>query len=431
MSRFFWTRATLILATGLLLVTTIVGASGTDEQPAAAAEAVEIVWLFSENPADINLEKLISTFEAANPNLKIKPLHTPSRYTEKVHTLIASGDPPDLMRLNDDYVQDYAVRGILKPLDDFIKKAKLDTEGFISAFWDWPKVDGKHMSWVKGLTAEVIWTNVDAFEESGVALPSKDRWNWDDFLATAKKMTVTEGSEIKRYGGSVSHTFPSHEVTWSVNNGGNVYSDDGRKFLLAEPKGAEAVQWVADLALKHKVQPAYSMWGQFDRTDLFASGTLAMFNGDSRQIPSLTRKVEGQFRWAARPIPGRVNYKSGGAFDSHVIPAEAKHPEEAFKWLAFLTSEDAYKIMGEVGFWLPANPKWATAYWLPDADLPLDRDIAVRALDSYLPVPKTSNTERARQVYWPQIRLVMNGDITAVQALKDVEAEVNELLAEF
>ena len=421
---------TLILSVGLMMSSSAVFASGAQEA-AKPAEVVEIEWLFDENPQDLNLDKLIATFEAANPNLKIKPLYTPSRYVEKMHTLIAAGTPPDLMRHNDDYVQDYAVRDLLLPLDDYIKKAKIKTEGFVPAFWDWPKVSGKHMSWVKGLTAEVVWINVNAFKEAGVALPPKDRWTWDDFLATAKKMTVGSGAETKRWGGAISHTFPSHEVTWSANNGGTVYSEDGRRFVLAEPKGAEAVQWVADLALVHHVQPPYSMWGQMNQTDLFAAGSLAMFNGDSRQIPSVTRKVAGKFVWAARPIPGKVNYKTGGALDSHAIPKQAKHPAEAFKWLLFLTSEEAYKIMGQSGFWLPVKPAWATPYWLPGVALPEDRDIAVKALDGYLPVPKTTNTERARQVYWPQIRLVMNGDIKAEAALNAVKKEVEALLAEF
>ncbi len=424
-------RMVSVLVLGLLmsLASTPAGASGTQER--VAAGPVEVSWIISENPQDINLDKLIQTFEASNPSLKIKIIYTPSRYEEKVHTLIASGEPPDLMRLNDDYVQDYTVRGTLLPLDEFIKKARLDTEGFIPAFWSWPKVNGKHMSWVKGLTAEVVWVNADAFQKSGIPLPPKDRWTFDDFVATAKKMTTTTGADTTRYGGAISHTFPSNEVTWAYNNGGNVYSDDGRKFVLSEPKGAESVQWVADLTLKHHVQPPFSMWGQFNQTDLFASGKLAMFNGDSRQIPSLARKVGTQFAWAARPIPGKVNYSSGGALDSHVIPVEARHPAEAFKWLTFLTSEEAYKIMGEVGFWLPVKPAWAKQYWLPGAVTPLDREISVKALDAYLPVPKTTNTERARQVYWPQIRLALNGDVSAAQALAQVKPEIDKLLGEF
>jgi ABC-type glycerol-3-phosphate transport system substrate-binding protein len=54
------------------------------------------------------------------------------------------------MRLNDDYVRDYAVRGLLLPLDDYIKKANIKTERFIPAFWSWPKVNGKHMPCIKG-----------------------------------------------------------------------------------------------------------------------------------------------------------------------------------------------------------------------------------------------------------------------------------------
>jgi len=433
MSKVTKTVTTLILSLGLLAAfnLTWAGAGGTQDKAGAEGAVTEVTWIFGENPEDINLEKLIEIFEAGNPKIKIKPLWTPSRYVEKIHTLIASGNPPDLMRLNDDYVQDYAVRGMLKPLDDYIKISGIDTEGFISAFWEWPVVNGKHMSWVKGLTAEVMWVNVDLFNEAGVALPPKDKWSWDDFVATAKKMTKKSGDETVRWGGSLSHNLPSHEVTWAVNNGGNVYGDNGRKFVLAEPAGAAAIQWVADLTFKEGVQPPYSIYGQFDESDLFVSGKLAMYDGDSRQIPKLTRKVEGKFKWATRPLPGNVNYRTGGAFDSHVIPATGKNPNEAFKWLAFLTSEDAYKLMGEVGFWMPVKPAWAKPYWLPNVDMPLDKDIAIAALDGYLPVPKSSNTERARQIYWPQIRLVMNGDKTATEALNEVKDEINKLLAEY
>ncbi len=423
---------TLVFSIGLLVILSSMPVSATGTQEAASTgQPVEVTWLFDENPQDLNLDTLIANFEAANPTIKIKPLYTPSRIVDKMHTLIAAGTPPDLMRLNDDYVQDYSVRDLLLPLDDYIKKANIKTEGFIPAFWSWPKVRGKHMSWVKGLTAEVVWVNVDAFKQAGVALPPKDRWTFDDFVATAKKLTVTTGTETKRYGGSVSHTFPSNEVTWAANNGGNVYSDDGRKFVLADPPGAEAVQWVADLTLVNHVQPPFSTWGQMNQTDLFAAGSLAMFNGDTRQIPSVARKVGDKFVWAARPIPGKVNFKTGGALDSQVIPKDAKHPAEAFKWLTFLTSEDAYKILGKSGFWLPVKPEWAASYWLPGVAMPQDRDLAIKALDGYLPVPKTTNTEQARNIYWPQIRLVMNGDLKATDALNAVRKDIEALLAEF
>jgi multiple sugar transport system substrate-binding protein len=395
-----------------------------------ASERVEITWLFSENPEDINLDKLISVFEEKNPHIKITPIWTPTRYEEKLHAMLASGDPPDVIRLNDDYVPAYADRGLLMPLDSLIERYGIDAEGFIPAFWEWPVMDGKHMAWVKGLTAEVLWVNVNAFEDAGVPLPPvsvSDGWTWDDFLETAKKLTRREGNRVNRWGCSLVQHLPSQDITWVVNNGGLVYSEDGTRFLLGEQAGTEALQWIADLTFVHSVQPPRYMFDQFSANDLFAAGSIAMCLGDSRQIPPLRRAVPEDIKWAARPLPSRVNARTGGALDTHAIPRDAKHPEEAFEWLAFLTSEEAYQIMGEVGFWLPVKTEWSDN-WLPDVEVPLDKHVVIDALDRYLPVPKTKNTELARQIYWPQVIMALNGECTVAEALAPIIDEVNAVL---
>lgn len=397
-----------------------------------ASERVEVTWLFSENPDDINLNKLIAVFEEANPHTKITPIWTPTRYEEKLHAMLASGDPPDVIRLNDDYVPAYAARGLLRPLDDFIERHGYSAEGFIPAFWEWPKMEGKHMAWVKGLTAEVLWINVNAFEEAGVPLPPvnvQDGWTWDDFLETAKKLVKGTGNQITQWGCSLIQHIPSQDITWVTNNGGSVYSEDGSRFLLGESAGTEALQWIADLTFKHNVQPPRYMFDQFSANDMFAAGSIAMCLGDSRQIPPLRRSVPQDMKWTARPLPSRVNARTGGALDTHAIPKDAKHPDEAFEWLAFLASEEAYEIMGEVGFWLPVKPEWSE-HWLPGVEMPMDKHIAIDALDRYLPVPKTNNTEMARQIYWPQVTMALNGECTVAEALMPVIDEVNEVLSQ-
>jgi multiple sugar transport system substrate-binding protein len=211
------------------------------------------------------LEEAIQAFEKqSGTSVTIQPAVT-QEYDTKMRTLIAGGSPPDVMRINDDFVRGFSEQGALLDLKPYIDKDKLDTTQFAKETFEFPKQpDGSHTAWVLGYEPRLIFYNVDLFKKAGVPLPpttwSPTGWTWADFEDRAKKLT---DPSKKQYGALV-YLDTGYEQTFTVNHGSQtgIFSTDGTQFTLPGSKEVEALQWATDLTCKYMVQPQWSAMQQ-------------------------------------------------------------------------------------------------------------------------------------------------------------------------
>ena len=162
----------------------------------------------------------------------------------------------------------------------------------------------------------MIYYNVDWFKSAGVALPpttwTDENWTWDDFLDAAKKLT----KGTNKWGCMV-YLDTGYEQTFSINNGSptGIFSADGKKFTLADPKGIEAVEWVTDLTTKYHVQPPWSvLQGVNVDTTFFSQQKVAMMF-DTFQVTPYFRDNVKDFNWDIAPPPGKVNQDTESSID--------------------------------------------------------------------------------------------------------------------
>ncbi len=204
------------------------------------------------------LETAINTFqEQTGIEVEVQAVPSGDEYETKMRTLLASGSPPDIMRINDDYVRGYSLGGQLLDLNPFIQASGLDPASYNEHPFNFPiQPDGQHAAWTIATQPAVIFYNVNQFEEAGVALPpgtwTGENWTWDNFLETAQALTI----EDERWG-ALLYKDTSCETIYTVNNGEptGIYSEDGTQFTLANPAAIAGMQWVADLTCVHGVQP--------------------------------------------------------------------------------------------------------------------------------------------------------------------------------
>lgn len=401
------------------------------------AKKVTVTWMNMEDPKRFDLDGLVREFNKIEPDIEIKYIYTPTAFDEKLKAMMAAGTPPDIARINDDYLVGYALHDYLEPLDKYIEKyGPSKKEDYIDFFWEWPIVNGHHYIWINGATSRLFYVNEDLFKAVGLALPPRKwespQWTWDHMLQTAQKLTQDKnGDKVPDIWGVAIFHDTGCEQTWSMNNGADgIYSKDGRKFTLASPKGIEAMQYLADLAYKYKVHPPKALYDQQSPLDLFAGGKLAMFFADTRVIPYLRQNAKG-FEYAVRPVPMRVRGRQEGSLDTQGIIKGAKNPESAYKWLKFIASEKGQAIIAKSGYTMGLTPRWIEKYFLQTDLLPKDQDVIVESLHYYTPVPKATEVERARQIYRPKLDNLWNGRQTAEQVLLSVKAEVEKLIANF
>lgn len=364
--------------------------------------------------------------ETTGITVTVQPTPT-TDYETKFRTLLASGSPPDVMRINDNYVRDFAVAGQLLDLKPFIKSS----DPYIESLFTFPITpEGTHPAWSIGNNPRAIFYNVSMFEEAGILPPpgnwTSENWSWDDFLETAKQLT---DADAQRWGALIYHDL-GWEQTWVVNNGleAGIYSEDGTKFTFADPQGIEAMQWVADLTCKHGVQPPWSMLQQDEAANqLFAGGRVGMMFGTLGFTTYLRQNVK-DFTWDVAPVPAKVNQMQEGSLIVFCIPKDARNPEAAWQLLEFLAGPEAGKIFAEAGYFVPVWEEAGSAI-RPGDEPPAHIGIFTEAAQHNTVVaPNAVGQNVAAQIYRPQVDRVWSCEASAEEVLVSVREQVEETL---
>ncbi|WP_211265472.1 ABC transporter substrate-binding protein [Actinacidiphila oryziradicis] len=97
------------------------------------------VWDVNQVPAR---KKIISAFEAKNPNIKVSVQLTPyNQYFTKLQAAATGGQAPDVFWMNGPNFQLYASNGVIKPLTDLKPDTSVHPGAYPTASWTWSDFD--------------------------------------------------------------------------------------------------------------------------------------------------------------------------------------------------------------------------------------------------------------------------------------------------
>jgi multiple sugar transport system substrate-binding protein len=398
---------------------------------ARAQDNKEVSFMNWDTVAGTPIETAINAFqEASGYTVKIQPTPT-TDYETKMRTLLASGSPPDIMRINDDFVRGYSLDNQLLDLNPYIESSGLNPADYNEHPYKFPiQPDGQHTAWTIGTQPSVIFYNVDLFNEVGLTLPpgtwTGENWTWDTFLEAAMALSIAD----ERWGALLSKD-TSAETIYTVNNGEptGIYSEDGTQFTLANPAAIEGMQWVADLSCVHNAQPPFGNLTQDNATNqYFVSGRVAMLSSTLGFASYATQNAT--FTWDIAPPPaGKADQKTIATLIDFVIPKDAKNPDGAWELLNFLGGPDAGKIFADAGVYVPVH-KEASALIKPvEGKSPAHLDLVVEATSHATNENFSKNIQRARQIYRPELDLLWTCQKSAEEVLTGVKEQVEKALA--
>lgn len=350
-------------------------------------------------------------------------------YNTKFRTLLAGGQPPDVMRLNDDFLREMADKKLVRDLAPYFKgKDGINVADYYADVLDFGKFGSAYRALPIGLSPRVIYYNKTAFQAAGVPLPpstwTMKGWSWDDFLSAAQ--ALTKGTE--QYG--LEMTLDSGiEESWPRNNGGpGIYSKDGRTFTLAEDQGVEAMQWIADLAVKHKVGPQWaSIQGTNAHFDLFTTGKVTMNMGPMSDYTYYQGAIK-DFEWGIAPLPGKVDQVQTGGFTLFVIPSKAKNPDAAWDFLHYLSGEAGGQVFASNAAFIPVNRKAAATVGAAGSIAKGDLKLFVEAADHQGTTNSVTAASQSVALYRPLLQQAYAGGTTVKKAFDGVKDQINSLL---
>ncbi len=136
--------------------------------------------------------KVLKAYMAKNPDVEIVPEFSSYRaFTDKLATEAAGGNAPDMFSVNVDLLAEYAARGVLTPLTEWIPDP-LDVSEYQAGSVFSCTYAGEMYAMPNDAIATAIFFNPAKFEEVGVAVPEKF-YTWETLLETSVALGKEHG----------------------------------------------------------------------------------------------------------------------------------------------------------------------------------------------------------------------------------------------
>jgi multiple sugar transport system substrate-binding protein len=294
------------------------------------------------------LDETISTFEKANPNIKIT--ETCVTDNSKILTAISSGTPPDILALGCTNVMgEWASKGALTSLDNLIARDHIDKSKFVTEAFHSVTCNGKIYAMPFVPFNEGFLWNKDLFRKAGLD-PNTPPRTLDELLVDAKKLTKTDSSgKIIQMG--FLPKWPSSHLTTSLTwlFGGDYYNSTTQKITANDPGVIKAIDWerqVYNGISTQAVENFVNSSGQYlTAQDPFESGKLAMCIDGSWELAYIKANVpnlDPDIGCAYIPASSDHPELYGTTFidvNPQIIPAGSKHVEEAWKFISWETTD--------------------------------------------------------------------------------------------
>lgn len=318
----------------------------------ATASPVEIEFVFPANESESHAwYELVDRFNAGQDEVHVTAqlASVPggwAGFQERMLVAIAGGVSPDIMRLSDEALPEWAANGFLRPLDDWLAR-DVDVDQFLPPVVQLGSYAGRFYGFPQGLATRALAYNRALFDQAGLPYPD-DTWRWDNELLDAARQLTTRAADgrAERYGIGVflrnSETLRKDipEIIWSF--GGEVFDAEGN-LRLGDQESSEALGFLQSLVAEYQVHPT-----NFDVHVAFLDGTLAMWNTGVWDVALL--RQQGGLDWDFAPTPGgpggHYSFIQGNGV--YVIPISVpdERAEAAWRFMQYLASEEAQRIFG-------------------------------------------------------------------------------------
>lgn len=387
-------------------------------------------WGGSEGYTDIYKER-IEAFEKANPEIKVKVISVADDYDTKMQTMFAGNEAPDVVQVAENG-QNFASKNLFEDLSNYISENTIDVEGNWADTMTQYTYDEKPFALPDRGGPEILYYNKDMFDAAGIAYPSGD-WTIEDYTEAMEKLTIKDGDTTIQYGAS--------GLDWAPNwgsfikaNGGSIVEDG--KMVIDSPENLETLKWYNDIYQKGNVL-TYQELEQVKNSNadsMFAQGKVAMLTTGFWNVQSNT-KLEG-FNFDIAPMPAGVEKTTWPFGSALAISKTSKNKEAAFKFIEFMTGEEAQQMLGEGLADCPANLK------VLNSEAFTNREVNGKQLDLSVVGESTARVKIDGAFQGPyygeitsecgtQIKEMLLGRLTPEEAIKKMQANGEKILSRY
>jgi multiple sugar transport system substrate-binding protein len=352
-------------------------------------------------------QSLVEAFQGDNPDYRIDLRYVPDDgdYRRRLAADFSANTPADVFLLNYRRIAPFAAAGAMAPVGDFLEQSTvIAEEDFFQPAVDAFRYNGELWCVPQNVSSLVVYFNKDLFDAAGLAYPASD-WTWDDFVATARALTLDKDGDgvTDQYGVSIDPIlYRLAPFIWQA--GGELVDDYANPTRLAidSPEAQEAFQWFVDLQVKEHVVPDAAAEAARDGESRFLDGTIGMYFNSRRSTPTM-RTIES-FDWDVAPLPRGEQPAGVLHVDGYCLAELTKNKEAAWKFIEYANSPIGQEIVARTGRTVPSLRAVAeSSAFLDPATKPASSQVWLDVVPTLRAVPVYRN--------WPPIDDAVNKEI--------------------
>jgi multiple sugar transport system substrate-binding protein len=407
-------EATMLKSTrNALIGATLIGAGFTGH--AQAETTLNALFMAQAAYSEADVRAMTDAFAKANPDIKVNLEFVPY---EGLHdkTVLAqgSGGGYDVVLFDVIWPAEYAANNVLLDVTDRVTDEM--NKGVLPGAWTTVEYDGKRygMPWI--LDTKYLFYNKEILEKAGIKEPPK---TWEE-LAEQAKAIKDKGLLESPIAWSWSQAEAAIcDYTTLVSAYGGKFLDGGKP-AFTTGGGLDALNYMVTSYTSGLTNPNSKEFLEEDVRKVFQNGEAAfalnwtyMYNLANDPKES---KVAGKV--GVVPAPGAAGKSEVSAVNGSMglgITATSKHPEEAWKYIVHMTSQETQNAYAKLSL-----PIWASSYEDPNVTKGQEELIAAakRGLAAMYPRPTTPKYQELSTALQQAIQEALLGQSSAEDALK-------------
>ncbi|MCD0447305.1 extracellular solute-binding protein [Glycomyces sp. A-F 0318] len=292
---------------------------------------------YGGDPVHEAMKKLVELYAEKHPDADITTQYSAfADYWDKLATQTAGRSAPDVMRMSMSYLSDYADRGALADLSQYVGDT-IDLGDQAPDVADSASLDGALYGVGQSSIALAAFVDRELIAQAGA--PDVDEsWTWDSFAAWAKDLG---GSSGDLYGSmDQGGSFQLFEA-YVREAGTEVFTDDGAGLAFDRAVLEQWWEYWHDMRA-HRGAPPASVSAEVASFDTWpiAKGLTPVGFGFVQQIAFLQPYVDRPLDILTPPTTGGTSGLYVKSLDFWSIASTSSHQDEAAELVDFLVNDD-------------------------------------------------------------------------------------------